>query len=183
LVYDILIESNEAYMIKSFQNLFPKIHESAYVTDDAIIIGDVEIGAESSVWFGSILRGDVNHIRIGARTNVQDGTIIHVSSKTHPTVLEDEVTLGHRVTLHGCYIETGCLIGIGAIILDGVRVGRNSLVAAGSLLTPNTQIPPRSLVLGSPARVKRELSDDEVKDLERFWRNYVSLSRIYRSQP
>ena len=170
-------------MIKSFQNLHPKIHESAYITDDAIVIGDVEIGAESSVWFGSILRGDVNHIRIGERTNVQDGTIIHVSSKTHPTVLEDEVTLGHRVTLHGCHIETGCLIGIGSIILDGVRVGKNSLVAAGSLLTPNTQIPPRVLVMGSPARIKRELSDDEVLDLERFWRNYVSLSRIYRNQP
>ena len=170
-------------MIKSFQNLHPKIHESAYVTDDAIVIGDVEIGAESSVWFGSILRGDVNHIRIGERTNIQDGTIIHVSSKTHPTVLQDEVTLGHRVTLHGCHIETGCLIGIGSIILDGVRVGKNSLVAAGSLLTPNTQIPPRVLVMGSPARVKRELSDDEVVDLERFWRNYVSLSRIYRNQP
>ncbi len=132
--------------------------------------------------FGSILRGDVNHIRIGARTNVQDGSIIHVSRKTHPTILEDEVTLGHRVTLHGCHIETGCLIGIGAIILDGVRVGRNSLVAAGSLVTPNTQIPPRSLVMGSPAKVKRELSDDEVKDLKRFWQNYVSLSRIYQNQ-
>ena len=169
-------------MIKSFQNLSPKIHETAFVAEDAIIIGDVEIRAESSVWFGSILRGDVNHLRIGKRTNIQDGTIIHVSSKTHPTVLEDEITLAHRVTLHGCYIETGCLIGIGAIILDGVRVGRNSLVAAGSLLTPNTQIPPRSLVMGSPARIKRELSDAEVKDLERFWRNYVSLSRIYLNQ-
>ena len=168
-------------MIKSFQNLHPKIHETAYITDDAIIIGEVEIGAESSVWFGSILRGDVNYIRIGERTNIQDGTIIHVSSKTHSTVLEDEITVGHRVTLHGCYIETGCLIGIGSIILDGVRVGEHSLVAAGSLLTPNTVIPPRSLVMGSPAKVKRELSDDEVKDLERFWRNYVALSRIYRS--
>ncbi len=170
-------------MIKSFQNLTPKIHESAFVADDAIIIGAVEIGAESSVWFGSILRADVNHISIGARTNVQDGSIIHVSRKTHPTIIEDEVTLGHRVTLHGCHIETGCLIGIGAIILDGVRVGRNSLVAAGSLVTPNTQIPPRSLVMGSPAKVKRELGDDQVKDLERFWQNYVSLSRIYQNQP
>jgi len=169
-------------MIKSFQNLSPKIHESVFVADDAIIIGAVEIGAESSVWFGSILRGDVNHIRIGARTNVQDGSIIHVSRETHSTILEDEVTLGHRVTLHGCHIETGCLIGIGAIILDGVRVGKNSMVAAGSLITPNTQIPPRSLVMGSPAKVKRELGDDEVKDLEKFWRNYVSLSRIYQNQ-
>ena len=170
-------------MIKSFQNLSPKIHETAFVADDAIIVGDVEIGAESSVWFGSILRGDVNRIRIGARTNIQDAGVIHVSSKTHPTILEDEITLGHRVTLHGCRIETGCLIGIGAIILDGARVGRNSLVAAGSLVTPNTQIPPRSLVLGSPARIKRTLSDAEVKDLERFWRNYVALSRIYRNLP
>lgn len=168
-------------MIKSFRNARPKIHESAYVADGAILVGDVEIGAESSVWFGSILRGDVNYIRIGERTNIQDGTIIHVSSKTHPTVLEDEVTLGHRVTLHGCCIETGCLIGIGAIVLDGARVGRNSLVAAGSLVTPDTKIPPASLVMGSPARVKRALTDDEVKDLERFWRNYVALSRIYLS--
>ena len=169
-------------MIKSFQNKTPQIDETAYVTDDAIVIGDVEIGAESSVWFGSILRGDVNYIRIGERTNIQDGSIIHVSSKTHPTVLENEITVGHRATLHGCHIETGCLIGIGAIILDGVRVGENSLVAAGSLLTPNTRIPPRSLVMGSPAKVKRELADAEVADLENFWRNYVSLSRIYRSQ-
>ena len=169
-------------MIKSFQNTTPKMHESAYVTDDAIVIGDVEIGAESSVWFGSILRGDVNYIRIGERTNIQDGTIIHVSREKHSTILENEITVGHRVTLHGCHIETGCLIGIGAIILDGVRVGENSLVAAGSLLTPNTVIPPRSLVMGSPAKVKRELSDTEVKDLERFWRNYVSLSRVYQSQ-
>ena len=166
-------------MIKSFQNKHPKIHESAYVTDDAIIIGDVEIGAESSVWFGSILRGDVNYIRIGERTNIQDGTIIHVSSKTHPTVLEDEVTLGHRVTLHGCYVETGCLVGIGAIILDGARIGRDSLIAAGSLVTPGTRIPPRSLVMGSPALVKRELSDEEIENLQNFWRNYVKLSKIY----
>jgi carbonic anhydrase/acetyltransferase-like protein (isoleucine patch superfamily) len=95
--------------------------------------------------------------------------------------LEDEITLGHRVTIHGCYIETGSLIGIGAIVLDGARIGRNSLVAAGSLVTPNTEIPPRSLVMGSPARVKRELSEEEVKDLARFWQNYVELSKHYRS--
>lgn len=169
-------------MIKSFRGVTPKIHETAFIAENAVVIGDVEIGAESSVWFGSILRGDVNYIRIGARTNIQDASVIHVSSKTHPTILEDEITLGHRVTLHGCYVETGCLIGVGSIILDGARIGKNSLVAAGSLLTPNTQIPPRVLVLGNPARVKRELSDEEVKDLEKFWRNYVSLSRIYRNK-
>lgn len=169
-------------MIKDFQGVAPKIHETAFVAESAIVIGDVEIGEQASVWFGSVLRGDVNFIRVGKRANIQDGSIIHVSSKTHPTIIEDEVTLGHRVTLHGCYIETGCLIGIGAIILDGVRVGRNSLVAAGSLVTPNTQISPRSLVMGSPAKVKRELSDEEVKDLERFWQNYVSLSGVYRNK-
>jgi len=169
-------------MIKSFQNLSPKIHETAFVAENAIIIGDVEIGAESSVWFGSVLRGDVNFIRIGARTNVQDGCVIHVSSKTHPTVLEDEVTLGHRVTLHGCYVETGCLIGIGAIVLDGARVGRNSLVGAGSLVTPNTRIPPGSLVMGSPAKVKRVLTDEEIYNLPRFWQNYTALAKIYKRE-
>ncbi len=167
-------------MIKEFQGKKPKIHESVFVAENATVIGDVEIGEDSSVWFGSILRGDVNFIRVGKRTNIQDGSIIHVSSNTHPTVLEDEVTLGHRVTLHGCYIETGCLIGIGAVILDGVRVGRNSLIAAGSLVTPNTKISPRSLVMGSPARVKRELNDDEVHNQARFWQNYIDLLEVYK---
>jgi len=169
-------------MIKTYENLTPKIHETAFVAETAVIIGDVEIGEQASIWYGSVLRGDVNYIRIGNRTNIQDASIIHVSSKTHPTILEDEITVGHRVTLHGCYVETGCLIGIGAIILDGVRVGANSLVAAGSLLTPNTIIPPRSLVMGTPAKVKRELDDEEIKNLEKSWRNYVLLSRLYQNR-
>ena len=166
-------------MIRPFINTRPKIHDSVFVTDDAIIIGDVEIDEDSSVWYGSVIRGDVNYIRIGARSNVQDMTMIHVSSKTHCTVVEDEVTIGHRVTLHGCHVERGCLIGIGAILMDGVRVGANSLVGAGSLLTPGTQIPPGSLVIGSPARVKRALTDDELAYLERSWRNYVDLKNVY----
>ncbi len=168
-------------MIKPFQKTHPTIHETAFVAENSVIIGDVLIGEQASVWYGSILRGDVNYIRIGNRTNIQDGSVIHVSSKTHPTILEDEITVGHRVTLHGCYIERGCLIGIGAIILDGVRVGEKSLVAAGSLLTPNTIIPPRSLVMGTPAKVKRELSDDEIANLEKSWRNYVLLSEVYQN--
>ncbi len=167
-------------MVKEFQGITPKIHESVYIAENAIIIGDVEIGEQSSVWFGSILRGDVNFIRVGKRTNIQDGSIVHVSSKTHPTVIEDEVTLGHRVTLHGCHIESGCLIGIGVIILDGARVGRDSLVAAGSLVTPKTVLPPRSLVMGSPARVKRELTSEEIYNLARFWQNYTELSQVYK---
>lgn len=168
-------------MISGFKDKFPKVHETAFVTQDAIIIGDVEIGEDASIWFGSIVRGDVNYIRIGDKTNVQDGTVIHVSSRTHPTVLEDRITVGHRVTLHGCHVESGCLIGIGAILMDGVRVGANSLVGAGSLLTPGTQIPPNSLVIGSPARVKRTLTDDELAFLDRSWRNYVELKRIYET--
>lgn len=166
-------------MIKPFNNIHPKIDATAFIADDAVVIGDVEIGEDSSVWFGSVIRGDVNFIRIGARTNIQDMTVIHVSSKTYSTVLEDEITVGHRVVLHGCHVESGCLIGIGAILMDGVRIGRNSLIAAGSLLTPGTQIPPNSLVMGSPAKVKRELTADELAYLDQSWRNYVELKKHY----
>lgn len=168
-------------MIRDFNGTSPKIHETAFVTDDAIVIGDVEIGEDSSVWFGSIVRGDVNYIRIGARTNIQDATVIHVSSKTHPTILGDEITVGHRVTLHGCTVGNGCLIGIGAILMDGVEVGEQSLVGAGTLLTPGTIIPPRSLVIGSPGRVKRALAEDEIAFLDRSWRNYTKLKKEYAS--
>ncbi len=169
-------------MIKSFQDKSPKIHESVFVAENAVIIGDVEIGKDASIWYNCVLRGDVNYIKIGEKTNIQDGTIIHVSrTGDFSTTLEHEVTVGHSATIHGCYIETGCLIGIGAIILDGARIGKNSLVAAGSLVTPNTQIPERSLVMGSPAKLKREMTDEEVQDVERFWRGYVELNGIYRA--
>jgi gamma-carbonic anhydrase len=168
-------------MILPFLDKTPQIHPTVYVSDNAMVIGDVEIGEDSSVWFGSVLRGDVNYIRIGARTNLQDQTIIHVNTGTHPTILEDEITVGHRVTLHGCYVESGCLVGIASTILDGVRIGRQSLIAAGSLVTPNTKIPPRSLVMGSPARVKRELTDGEIKGIENNVRGYVELAARYRS--
>jgi gamma-carbonic anhydrase len=170
-------------MIAPFNDKSPKIHETAFVAHDAVIIGDVEIGENASIWFGSILRGDVNYIRIGDRTNIQDGTVIHVSSKDHPTILEDNITVGHRVTLHGCYVESECLIGIGSIILDGARIGTNSLVAAGSLVTPNTHIPSGSLVMGTPARVKRPLTADEIAGLKASWQNYVELSVRYRQNP
>lgn len=170
-------------MISPFNHIEPKIHATAFIAANAVVIGDVEIGEDASVWFGSIVRGDVNFIHIGARTNIQDLTMIHVSSKTHSTVLEEEITVGHNVTLHGCHVERGCLIGIGAILLDGVRIGRNSLVAAGSLLTPGTQIPPGSLVMGSPAKVKRALTDKELAYLDKSWRNYVELKNQYSQIP
>ena len=166
-------------MIRSFRGLHPQIHPTAYIEASAQIIGDVHIGEQSSVWFNATVRGDVFYIRIGNRTNIQDGTVIHVSNGTHATILEDEVTVGHNVTLHGCYVERGSLIGIGAIVMDGVRVGAESLVAAGSLLSPGTQIPPRSLVMGQPARVKRALTDEEVSGLEVFWKNYIEYTRYY----
>lgn len=168
-------------MIRDFRNKTPKIHESVFLAENAVIIGDVEIEKDASIWYNCVLRGDVNFIRIGEKTNIQDGTIIHVSrKKEYSTIIEHEVTVGHSATIHGCYIETGSLIGIGAIILDGARVGKNSLIAAGSLVTPNTEIPERSLVMGSPAKVKREMTDEEVQDLERFWRGYVEMNGIYR---
>jgi len=170
-------------MIHPFKGKSPTVHETAFVADDAIVIGDVEIGEDSSIWFGSVVRGDVNYIRIGARTNIQDHTVIHVNTGTHPTILEDEITVGHRVTLHGCHVETGCLVGIGSIVLDGARVGTRSLIAAGSLVTPNMQIPPRSLVMGSPAKVKRELIDDELDNISRNWKSYVDLKSSYIGIP
>lgn len=167
-------------MIKPFVDKAPLIHPTVYVSESAMVIGDVEIGEDSSVWFGSVIRGDVNYIRIGARTNIQDMCVLHVNTGTHPTILEDEITVGHRVTLHGCYVESGSLVGIGSIILDGARIGHNSLVAAGSLVTPNTHIPPRSLVMGSPARVKRQLTDAEVEGISANWKSYVDLKDKYR---
>jgi len=170
-------------MIKPFHDKIPKVHKSVFIAENAVIIGDVEIGKEASIWYNCVLRGDVNYIRIGEKTNIQDGTIIHVSrAKEFSTIIEKEVTVGHSATIHGCYIETGSLIGIGAIILDGVKIGKNSFVAAGSLVTPGTEIPPRSLVMGSPAKVKKELSDKEIEQTQEFWQNYVTLSEIYKKE-
>lgn len=166
-------------MICNFGEKTPVISDSAFIANDAVIVGDVQIAEDTSIWFASVLRGDVNYIRIGPRTNIQDQTVIHVSSAGLPTIVEEEVTVGHRATLHACYVERRCLIGIGAILLDGVRVGSESIVGAGTLLTPGTQIPPRSLVIGSPGRVKRQLTDDEILDLDRSWRRYVDLKDKY----
>lgn len=169
-------------MIRPFRGTHPRIDPTAFIEDSAQIIGDVEIGSESSVWFNAVVRGDVFHIRIGDRTNIQDGTVVHVTNGTHATILESEVTVGHNVTLHGCHIERGCLIGMGSIVMDDVRVGERSIVAAGALLSPGTKVPPRSLVMGVPARVKRELTDEEVAGLDQFWKNYVEYTRVYREE-
>ncbi len=169
-------------MLKPFRGTHPQIHPTAFIEDSAQIIGDVWIGEESSVWFNAVLRGDGFHIRIGNRTNIQDGTVVHVASGTHATILEDEVTVGHNATLHGCYIERGCLIGIGSIVMDDARIGAQSIVAAGALVSPGTKVPPRSLVIGAPARAKRALTDKEVAGLANYWKNYVGYTKEYKEQ-
>ena len=183
-------------MIRPFRGVHPQIHPTAYVDPSAQVIGDVHLGEEASIWCNCTVRGDIHYIRIGDRANLQDNCVIHVQNGTHPTILEEEVTVGHSVTLHGCYVERGSLIGIGSILLDvaaqpiglaiepdgaadDVRIGGFSLVAAGSLVSPRTVIPPRSLVMGTPARVKRPLTDQEVADLAHFWQNYVNYTREY----
>src|SRR5258706_10225842 len=169
-------------MIRPFRGVLPQIHESAYVDASAQVIGDVHLGEQASVWCNAVLRGDMFYIRIGDRSNVQDNSVIHTRTGSHPTVLEDEVTVGHSVTLHGCYVEHGALIGIGSIVLDDARVGAQSLVAAVSLISPGTVIPPRSLVMGVPARVKRPLTAEELLGLNDFWRNYVNYVPFYKSE-
>src|SRR6266508_5461428 len=128
-------------MIRPFRGIQPQIHPTAFIEESAQVICDVHVGEESSIWFNSVVRGDIHYIRIGNRTNIQDNSVIHVRHGSHPTILEDEVTVGHSVTLHGCYVERGSLIGIGSILLDDARVGAQSLVAAGSLISPGTIIP------------------------------------------
>jgi carbonic anhydrase/acetyltransferase-like protein (isoleucine patch superfamily) len=150
-----------------------------FVDDSAQLIGDVELGEDASVWFGAVLRGDVHYIRIGARTNIQDLTVIHVSEKTHPTILDEDVTVGHRAILHGCHVLRGSLIGMGSVVMDGAKVGPESLVAAGALVGPGVEIPPRSLARGVPARVVRALTDAELEHLVYSSRHYVDLKKAY----
>lgn len=144
------------------------------------MIGDVEIGEEASIWFGTVIRGDVNFIRIGDATNIQDRCVVHVTVDKHPTVIGDRVTVGHGAILHGCRVEDACLIGIGAIVLDAAVIGRHSFVAAGALVTPRTVVPPESLVMGAPATVKRKLSAEEIDNLEESARRYMKYASAYR---
>ena len=166
-------------MIRSFEGKRPRLAEGVFVDDSAQVIGDVELGEDASVWPGAVLRGDVHYIRIGARTNIQDLTVIHVSEKTHPTVLDEDITVGHRAVLHGCHVMRGCLIGMGAVVMDGVKVGPQSLVAAGALVGPGVEIPPRSLARGVPARVVRSLTEAELEHLVYSCQHYVDLKKVY----
>jgi carbonic anhydrase/acetyltransferase-like protein (isoleucine patch superfamily) len=157
----------------------PRVDPSAFIDDSAQIIGDVDIGEESGVWMNVVIRGDVNTIRIGRRTNVQDGTVVHAMTGTHETTIGDNVTIGHAAVVHGCTIENLCLIGMGAILLNGVRVGTGSIVAAGTLLVENMKVPPRSLVMGSPGKVKRLLTHAESAEIQTYADRYVEYRLAY----
>ena len=170
-------------MLRAYKGVLPRVAADVYVDQSAQVIGDVEIGAESSVWMNVVIRGDVNRIRIGRRTNVQDGTVVHVMRETHPTTIRDEVTIGHAAIVHGCTIDDRVLVGMGAILLNGVDVGSDSIVAAGTLLTEGTKVPPRSLVMGSPGKVRRALSDEEVASIRWYADNYVRYRLDYLSLP
>ena len=166
-------------MLRPYKGVLPRVAADAFVDQSAQVIGDVEIGAESSVWMNVVLRGDVNTIRVGRRTNIQDGSIVHVMRNTHPTTIGDEVTVGHGAIVHGCTIADRVLIGMGGILLNGVKVGADSIVAAGTLLPEGADVPARSLVMGSPGRVKRTLTDEEVSSIRWYAENYVKYRLDY----
>jgi carbonic anhydrase/acetyltransferase-like protein (isoleucine patch superfamily) len=166
-------------MVRPYKGRMPVVHETAYVDVSAQVIGDVAIGQESSIWMNAVVRGDVHSIRIGRRSNIQDGTIVHVMRETHPTVIHDEVTIGHGVIVHGCTISSRVLVGMGAILLNGVEIGSDSIVAAGTLLTEGTTIASRSLVMGSPGKIRRALTDEEVASIRWYADNYVRYRLDY----
>jgi carbonic anhydrase/acetyltransferase-like protein (isoleucine patch superfamily) len=159
------------------------VDPTAYIDETAQVIGDVVIGPESSVWMNVVIRGDVNHIRIGARTNIQDATVVHVMRDTHPTVIKDDVTIGHGAIVHGCTIESRVLVGMGVLILNGATIGEDVILAAGSLITEGAMIPPRSLVMGRPGKVKRILTDEEVASIRWYANNYVGYRLDYMRAP
>jgi len=175
-------------MLHSFKNTLPTIGAKSWIAPSADVIGDVVCGEDCSIWFGCVVRGDVHFIRIGDRVNIQDLSMIHVThykkedkSDGNPTIIGDDVTIGHRVMLHGCTIESGCLIGMSATILDGAVIGKESIVGAGALVTKGKVFPPRSLIMGSPAKLVRELSEAEAQELYASARRYVAFKEDYKN--
>lgn len=166
-------------MILDYKGSTPQIHESAFIAPNATVIGDVEIGDQSSVWFGTVLRGDIAPIRIGSRTNIQDLSILH-ETPNMPLVIEDNVTVGHKVTLHSCTIRKNALIGMDSTVLDGAVIGENAFIGAGSLVTPVTEIPPNTLAFGRPARVVRNLTDEDLEEMKRINETYVNHIPHYK---
>jgi carbonic anhydrase/acetyltransferase-like protein (isoleucine patch superfamily) len=170
-------------MILDFQGKRPKFDATVFIAPNATVIGDVELGPQTNVWFYCLLRGDVNAIRVGAGCNIQDGCILHVGRDHFPLDLEDDVILGHRATVHGCHIGRGAMIGIGATVLNGAQIGEEAIVGAGAVVTPGSIIPPRVLALGIPAKPARELAEKDFAALRRIRESYRNLMAIYMSMP
>jgi carbonic anhydrase/acetyltransferase-like protein (isoleucine patch superfamily) len=166
-------------MLRPHRGRLPVVHRTAYVDASAQVIGDVEIGADSSIWMNAVVRGDVNSIRIGQRSNVQDGSVVHVMHETHPTHIGDDVTIGHAAVVHGCTVGNRVLVGMRATILNGAVIGDDTIIAAGSLVTEGAVIPSRSLVMGSPGKVRRTLSDADVASILEYSANYVRYKKDY----
>ena len=164
---------------RRYQNKEPRLGNRVFLAENCALIGDVELGDDVSVWFGAVLRGDIHSIRIGARTNIQDNSVVHVEQGTGPTIVGEEVTIGHMAVIHGCTIHRGALIGIGAKVLSHATIGEYALVAAGSVVQEGMEVPPRMLVAGVPARVKRELKPEELERMNRGWRLYVEYKNEY----
>lgn len=167
-------------IILRFDGHEPDIHDDAWVAPNAAVIGKVRIAADANVWFGAVLRGDIDEIVLGERSNLQDNAVIHTEAG-NPTIIGTDVSIGHGAVVHGCVVEDGCLIGMNATVLNGAVIGAQSLVAAGALVLEGTVVPPRSLVAGVPAKVRRELSDEEVAGLHGNAARYVPRSKIYRA--
>ncbi len=168
-----------AGLVLPVEGATPRLHPGAWCAPGSVVVGDVEIGPDSSVWYGSVVRGDVHGIRIGARTNLQDLAIVHVTTGRFAARIGDEVTIGHRAVVHGCTVGDGALIGIGAIVLDGAEVGREALVGAGSVVTPGTRVPEGAVAVGVPARVVRELSPEERREQRARALAYVETARAH----
>ena len=166
-------------MLRPYRGVSPRVHPTTFIDVSAQVIGDVEIGEESGVWMCAVIRGDVNRIRVGRRSNIQDGAVVHAMTGTHETHIGDSVTIGHGAMIHGCTVDHRCLIGIGAILLNGSRIGSGSIVAAGTLITEDMQVPPRSLVMGSPGKVKRLLTQKEVDEIQLYADRYVTYRLDY----
>ncbi|MEE9214988.1 MAG: gamma carbonic anhydrase family protein [Thermodesulfobacteriota bacterium] len=167
-------------MIKSFNGFYPDIKSSAFISENSTIIGRVEIGENSSVWFYSVIRGDVNYIKIGDNTNIQDNSVLHVTTDIHPLIIGDNVTVGHRAILHGCTIMNEVLIGMGSIVLDGAVVEQSSFIGAGSLVPPGFVVPRGKLVMGVPSRIKRDLTNEEIENIKNSALSYVKTSKLYK---
>ena len=166
-------------IIRAYNGKEPRLGARVFVAENAAIIGDVEVGDDCSIWYSATIRGDVNGIRIGARTNVQDNCTIHVTHLQWPTVIAEEVTIGHGAIVHGCTVHRGALIGMGSRVLDGAVIGEFALIGAGALVPEGMQVPPRVLVVGVPARVKRPLTDEELARLDQSWKNYLEYKDCY----